>query len=96
LRAIHSAQSSYRSAEGRYGTLTELGNAKYIADPSLSSGSKSDYNFTITNESTLSYEANADPRIDPQNIYQHYFIDASGVMRMEIGAPATVASNPVQ
>jgi type IV pilus assembly protein PilA len=96
MRAIHSAQSSFRSAEGRYGSLAELGSAKYIADPSLISGRKSDYTFIITNETTLSYEANADPLVDPQNAYQHYFIDGSGIMRMEVGAAATIASNPLQ
>lgn len=96
LRTIHSAQSSFRSAQGRYGSLVELGNAHFIADPALSGGRKSDYRFTITNESTLSYEANADPLFDPLNVYQHYFIDGSGVMRVEVGAVATVASNAVQ
>ncbi len=96
IRAIHSAQSSFRSSEGRYGSLLELGNAKYIGDPSLSSGRKSDYTFIITNETALSYEASADPLVDPQNAYQHYFIDSSGIMRIEVGAAATVASNPLQ
>ncbi|HEX8890456.1 MAG TPA: prepilin-type N-terminal cleavage/methylation domain-containing protein [Pyrinomonadaceae bacterium] len=96
LRTINSAQNSYRQATGQFGTLNELGNANYIADPSLSAGRKSDYSFSVTNQSNLDYEANADPIIDPNNAYQHYYINATGVIRIEVGAPATASSNPMQ
>ncbi|HEX8706649.1 MAG TPA: prepilin-type N-terminal cleavage/methylation domain-containing protein [Pyrinomonadaceae bacterium] len=96
LRTINSSQASYRSAMGRYGTLVELGDAGYISDPSLRSGTKSAYSFAISTASDLNYEAVADPLDDPINAYQHYFVDASGLMRVEIGATATVASTPVQ
>jgi prepilin-type N-terminal cleavage/methylation domain-containing protein len=95
LRVINSAQSSFRSAAGRYGSLLELGNARYIADENLVAGLKSDYTFNITTATVFNYEAVADPVIDPGNVYQHYFIDASGVMRIEVGATATTASAPV-
>jgi len=96
LRTINSAQNSYRQATGQYGTLTELGNANYIADPSLSSGRKSDYSFSIVNPTSLDYEANADPVNDPNNVYQHYYINATGVIRIEVGAAATSSSTPIQ
>jgi type IV pilus assembly protein PilA len=96
LRTINSAQASYHSSTGQYGTLAQLGSANYIADQSLSSGTKSQYTFNVTTATVLNYEAVADPLIDPSNKYQHYFIDASGVMRVEVGATATVASSAVQ
>jgi len=96
LRTIHSAQSSFRSARGQYGTLVELGNASYINDPSLTAGRKSDYTFVVSSATTLDYEANADPLVDPNNAYQHYFIDGSGIIRVEVGAAATATSNPIQ
>lgn len=96
LRTINSAQASYRSSTGRYGSLAELGNASYIADSALSSGNKSGYAFTITSASDIYYDAVADPNIDPMNSFQHYFVDASGILRIEIGATATLASTPIQ
>ncbi|MDT4896084.1 MAG: type pilus assembly protein PilA [Acidobacteriota bacterium] len=96
MRTINSAQASYRSATGRYGSLTELGNANYIADPSLSGGSKSGYSFNMTTATDLNYEAVADPLVDPLNAFQHYYIDASAVIRSEVGTPATATSNPIQ
>src|SRR3954462_3117582 len=96
LRTINSAQASYRQAAGQYGTLTQLGNANYIADPNLSSGRKSDYTFTITNPDDQNYEANADPGNDPNNVFQHYYINATGIIRSEVGAAATASSTPIQ
>lgn len=96
LRTIHSAQSSYRQASGQFGTLAQLGNGNYIADPSLIAGQKSNYTFTIMNPTDQDYETNADPIVDPNNLYQHYYINASGVIRIEVGAAATASSNAMQ
>ena len=92
LRTINSAQASYRSAMGQYGSLTDLGNANYIADGNLSAGEKSGYTFSIAAATNLNYEAVANPVLDPLNSFQHYYIDASGVMRVEVGAPASLTS----
>ncbi len=95
LRTINSAQASFRATNGRYGTLAELGTEKLIADPSLGAGEKSGYRFDIPVSTALNYEAVADPTLDPTNAFQHYYIDASAIIRVEVGAAATVASNPV-
>jgi type IV pilus assembly protein PilA len=95
LRTINSAEASYRSALGQYGTLSELGNGNYIADPSLANGVKSGYTFNLSNITALNYDAVADPVQDPTNIFQHYFINATGVIRVEVGAAATITSNPI-
>jgi prepilin-type N-terminal cleavage/methylation domain-containing protein len=95
MRTINSSQASFRSANGRYGTLVELGNGNYIADPSLRNGQKSGYSFSVSNATNLDYEAVADPVLDPTNAFQHYYINASGVIRIEVGAPATLASEPL-
>ena len=96
MRTISSAEGSYRNSTGQYGTLTELGNANYIADSNLSSGLKSGYLFDVTTATQTNFEVVADPAFATTSNLQHYFIDGSGVMRVEIGATATVASNPVQ
>jgi type IV pilus assembly protein PilA len=95
IRTINSAQASYRAANDRYGTLSELGNSDYIVDPSLAAGEKSGYTFSISNTTALNYEANADPVLDPTGQFQHYYVDASGVIRAEVGAAASLASNPL-
>ena len=96
MRTINSSEAAYHSSTGEYGTLSQLGTANFIADSSLTGGRKSDYTFTVTPLTTLNYEAAADPAQDPANAYQHYFIDASGVLRVEVGATATATSNPIQ
>ena len=95
LRTVNSAQASYRATNGRYGTLAELSADKLIADPSLSAGEKSGYRFDIPTATALNYEAVADPVLDPSNVYQHYYIDATAIIRSEVGAAATVASDPI-
>ncbi|HEX8494254.1 MAG TPA: type II secretion system protein [Pyrinomonadaceae bacterium] len=101
LRVIYSSQASYRTASGVYGDLATLGNANYIADPSLRAGLKGDYNFAITlgdpalgGDARIYYRANATPASSPAR-WLHYMIDASGVMRFEQGAPATINSSPM-
>jgi type IV pilus assembly protein PilA len=96
MRTINSSEAAYHSSTGEYGTLTQLGSANYIADSNLAGGRKSDYTFSVTPLTALNYEAVADPVLDPTNAYQHYFIDASGVLRVEVGAAATATSNPMQ
>jgi prepilin-type N-terminal cleavage/methylation domain-containing protein len=100
LRLIHSSEASYRTASGSYGDLATLGNTNYINDPSLRAGLKGDYNFAITvgdpvlGDSTIYYRANATPASSPER-WLHYMIDASGVMRFQQAAPATINSSPM-
>lgn len=100
LRIIHSSEASYRTARGVYGNLTALGNDNFISDPGLRAGAKADYQFEITvgdpvlGGDSIYYRANATPATEPAR-WQNYMIDASGVMRFQQGAPATVNSAPM-
>jgi prepilin-type N-terminal cleavage/methylation domain-containing protein len=100
LRLIHSSEASFKAANGRYGDRAALSNAGFLTDPSLAAGLKSNYNFTATagdpvlGDATLYYKAVATPAKEPAR-WQHYFVDASGVMRAKLGAPATAASAPL-
>jgi prepilin-type N-terminal cleavage/methylation domain-containing protein len=96
MRTINSAQTTYHQTTGQFGTLVQLGSGNYIADPSLASGRKSQYDFSVTNPSDTNYEANADPTHDPANAFQHYFIDGTGVIRSQVGGAATMASTAIQ
>lgn len=98
LRLIHSSEASYKAANSRYGSRVELSTARFITDPSLAAGLKSNYNFEATagdpvlGDATLYYQATATPANEPAR-WQHYFIDASGVVRVNMGAAATVSSS---
>lgn len=100
LRLFHSSEASYRTARGVYGSLAALSNDNFIADPGLKVGLKADYQFEITlgdpvlGDDTIYYRANATPASDPAR-WSHYMIDASGVMRFQMGATATVNSAPM-
>ncbi len=98
MRLIHSCEASYRSSSGEYGDLTALSNAKFLNDPDLRTGRKSGYNFAATpNIATPSqnYTAVAAPDHDPSSSLQNYFVDGTGILRVNAGAPADVTSSPV-
>ena len=92
LRLIHSSETSYRTTSGRYGDLATLSDAKFINDPVLRLGNKSRYNFTVTPDSDtpdIAYTALATPGNPTAiDVWRHYFIDASGVLRWKAGSPA--------
>lgn len=103
LRLINSCEASYRAANNRYGDLAALSNERYLNDPSLQSGRKSHYLFDVAagdpalgpvlGSPTLYYRALATPANEPAR-WQHFFIDATGVIRASDGAAATAASLP--
>ncbi|HEX5709638.1 MAG TPA: prepilin-type N-terminal cleavage/methylation domain-containing protein [Pyrinomonadaceae bacterium] len=97
LRLIHSSQYSYHSSTGNYGDLSAIG--PIIGDPLLRAGQKSYYVFTVTPDAarpTDDYAARATPA-EPTTvtIWRHFYVDASGVLRWQAGAPAGAASAPV-
>lgn len=98
MRLIHSCEASYRSLSGNYGDLTALYNSKLLADPDLGTGRKSGYNFTATPDPVtpnLNYTAVSSPVADPASSFQNYFIDGTGVLRVNIGSPADGNSDAV-
>ncbi|HEY0384588.1 MAG TPA: prepilin-type N-terminal cleavage/methylation domain-containing protein [Pyrinomonadaceae bacterium] len=100
LRIISSGEASYRALNGTYGDMTALISINLISDPGIRAGRKSDYDFVITvgdavlGDATLYYKATATPATSPTR-WVHYFVDASGVVRFEQAAPATVSSQPI-
>jgi len=97
MRLIHTCEASYRSSNGSYGDLTDLSNAKFLNDPDLRTGRKSGYIFTATpNPATPSqnYTALSAPD-DPSSNVQNYFVDGTGILRVNVGAPADGNSSAV-
>ncbi len=94
LRLIHTAEISYRERFPQYGDLTELKNAGVLSDPLLATGSRSNYTFVV-NPATLSanyYEVTASPSVSP---WRFYYLDATGVIRTELGRTANSSSAPL-
>ncbi|PYP88422.1 MAG: hypothetical protein DMF61_07465 [Blastocatellia bacterium AA13] len=100
IRTISSGEQLYLQKNRVYGTLSELllnGNI----DPVVGSGNKSGYDLIIAvisdpdpNFDKRKFTANADPPED-DGTFAHYFTDETLVIRIKIGAPATVADSPI-
>lgn len=98
MRLIHSCEASYRASTGSYGDLTALSTAKFLNDPDLRVGRKSGYTFSATADPVTpsqNYTAVSAPDNDPSASLQNYFIDGTGVLRVNAGAPADGTSNAV-
>jgi type IV pilus assembly protein PilA len=98
MRLIHSSEISYRASYGSYGDLTALSNSKFLNDPDITAGRKSQYDITVTPDAvdaSQDYEATASPISDPNGDYYNYFINATGVLRYKVGATADSSSPPV-
>lgn len=70
-----------------------------LLDNVLQSGTKSGYNFAISGTAgtpVTTYSANADPITPGSSGQRHFFGDATGVIRYNPNAAATVADQPIQ
>src|SRR5207237_8952523 len=93
LRLLSSAESAYRATNMQYGSFLALNASGYLTDPLLANGQRSNYTFTIP-AITLSanfYEVRAAPVVAP---WRFYYMDVSGVIRTNVGAPADASSPP--
>jgi prepilin-type N-terminal cleavage/methylation domain-containing protein len=94
LRMITTAQHLYERKNRVYGTLAQLA-PEGTLDPNIVTGSKSGYTFTLTvGAGGLSFTCNATPEEDPGKL-DHFFVDESGVIRFNTGAPAGAGSAPI-
>jgi prepilin-type N-terminal cleavage/methylation domain-containing protein len=107
LRTITTAQIAYSSAcptVGFAGTLVELntsatcqGGTSQI-DATLSSKTKSGYNFTdptVTGTPATTFSVNADP-VSASSGTRHFFVNETGVIRYNQSAAATNSDNALQ
>jgi len=93
LHAITVAQESYlhRNSGQSYATLAQL-HAAGLVDAVVRSGHKSGYTFTVS-VAPGGFTATAEP--DVNGGVRYFYMDASGIIRANEGAPATVASIPL-
>jgi prepilin-type N-terminal cleavage/methylation domain-containing protein len=93
LRTIVSAQYMHKISSGEYGELADLEDDGVIHED-LSDGSKSGYSFTLTlSPDAESFTCVATPE-DPEE-FEHFYVDETGVIRSNKGAPADADSNPI-
>jgi len=113
VHAVSTAEIGYSSAYPDIGfsvALSDLGdggtepcpgtqNASCFLDPALSSGLKSGYSFTYTQDATstpsVGYTLNADPQSRGLTGQQSYFIDQTDVIRYNSTQQATASDNPL-
>lgn len=94
LRTLTTAQHLYERRFHQYATLAQLVPEGTI-DTHLGTGSKSGYSFALTLSSgNQEFECKATPLDDPTNL-SHYFVDQTGVIRYNDGAPADASSDPI-
>src|SRR2546423_7122150 len=92
LRIIFSAETCYRNANPQYASLATLGASGCLAEPLLMSGHRSNYTYAVSNVGTDNFEVTASPDVAP---WRYFFIDATGVIRVQDGGPANAASPPI-
>ena len=94
LRTLTTAEYLYERKFRQYGTLAQLAPEGTI-DSHIAGGAKSGYTFTLTlTPDNKHFSISASPLEDPAQLV-HYFVDESGLIRYNDGAPATVASPPI-
>jgi hypothetical protein len=88
------------SGMGAYGDLGELSAmVPPFLDQVLGAGQKQGYQFIaapVDTDGSPTFSATANPLAMGSSGTRGFFVDESGVIRFEQGAPATAASLPVQ
>ncbi len=94
LRTISTAEQTYRIRYGFYCAWEILVQDEYLG-AALSSGYKSNYNFTLNlGSDAKSFDSIATP-VDLPTVLDHFFTDQTGVIRFNTGAPADASSPPI-
>ncbi len=90
LRILNTATATYFARNGRYPSVEELIDAGLVnIDDALSAEALYRYS---TSETEAGYEIIARPEDDS---WAHYYCNEGGIIRSEVGRPATAESAPV-
>lgn len=94
LRTITTAQFLYERKFRVYGTLIDL-TPEGMLDNKITTGQKSGYQFTLNvTNAGKSFECLATPLESP-TVLTHFFVDETGVIKFNAGAPADATSPPI-
>jgi prepilin-type N-terminal cleavage/methylation domain-containing protein len=98
LRTVAGAQASYHVTASQYAGDFGLLTDDSVGPPYLSgewdANAKSGYEFLLTGGGA-NYNCNADPELPNQTGVRQFYLDASGVIRAEVGASADDTSAPI-
>lgn len=92
MRLICSAETCYRASHQQYGDLNALQTSGCMNDPLLAAGHRSNYTYAMPTITTDSFEVTAAPDIAP---WRYFFVDTTGIIRTNDGAPADTSSPPI-
>jgi prepilin-type N-terminal cleavage/methylation domain-containing protein len=102
LRTVTTAQVLYYRRHQRFATLTELAPEGTI-DDHIAAGQKSGYNFVLTvtidphppgEPDVYHFSCTAAPILDTAHS-KFFYVDDTCVIRSNLGAPATLTSEPI-
>ncbi|MFY9608484.1 MAG: prepilin-type N-terminal cleavage/methylation domain-containing protein [Blastocatellia bacterium] len=94
MRTLTTAEYSHQIRTKTYATLATLHDQGLIQSD-LATGDKSGYIFTLTlAPDAKTFVLTATPKDDP-GILDHFYVDESGIIRFNTGAPADVNSAPI-
>lgn len=95
LRTITTAQHLYERKNFEYASSLSQLETEATIDSSLGSGLKSGYSFTLgTTPDNKHFTCTAIP-VDVPTGLGHFFVDDTGVIRFNDGAPADASSPPI-
>jgi prepilin-type N-terminal cleavage/methylation domain-containing protein len=96
LRTLVSAQETFRSRQTPPTYATSLTGLGTLIDPVLGNGSKSGYTFLAGTTDANTYSYTADPTTAGTSGDRHFFVDQTGVIRVNDTGTASGASSPIQ
>ncbi len=93
LKSIIGAEIAYNAANGTFGEFDDLTGATPPFLDGNWSGIKQGYTYTISSATATNFEARATP--EENSGIRHFYADASGVIRYNIGGDASATSDPI-
>jgi prepilin-type N-terminal cleavage/methylation domain-containing protein len=94
MRTLITAEYSHEIRTKTYATLATL-HAQGLIQSDLATGDKAGYVFTLTlGPDAKTFVLTATPKADP-GVLDHFYVNESGVIRFNTGAPADVNSTPI-
>lgn len=94
MRTLTTAEYSYEIRTKTYATLATLHDAGLIQSD-LATGDKAGYIFILAvGADARTFDLTATPKDEP-GVLDHFYVNESGVIRFNTGAPADVNSTPI-
>jgi len=94
MRSITTAEYAYEIRTKRYATMATL-QAESLIQSDLASGDKAGYTFNLTlGLDAKTFVLTATPKDEP-GVLDHFYVNESGVIRFNTGAPADINSTPI-